>query len=393
MHKIASQLFTRDFLRLAIIILLIFSTIFTLFFWQLGSLTPAYSPSEKDALSNSNSLSKIVSDPNFAPHKLLQNAFGYLGDSSAWTRLPSVLMALIFLGSFYAILRRWFGKMVAVLSTLMFATLPWMILISRSATPDVMYLSSLVLIAGIVWLPTTERKKLALFGISLAAIVTAYTPGLVWFLIPAAYLWRNKIKEGTQDVGKLAVAGSSLLLLLGLSPLAWAGAQNPEVLKSTLLIPTEFSTLIEILRATAWSMLSFIWTTRESHPMLLGTLPLLSISVVALSVFGFYIMWKRARIEIIGLWVLLFIAILGYGLNQNLAILTIAFPVFGILTAAGLRFLYAEWRSIFPVNPIPKSLAIFLVVGLVAVNVMYGTRYALAAWPNNQATKSTYVLK
>lgn len=393
MHKIASQFLTRSFLRQTIIFLLIISVVFVLFFWQLGTLTPAYSPDEKDALSQSGSLSNIVTNPVFMPHKFLQYGLSFLSDSSVWARLPSVLMSLVALGCFYVISRRWFGKMVAVLSTLLFASLPWFILISRNATPDVMYLSSLLLIAATVWLPLTERKVVAFFGISLAAIFCAYTPGLIWFLIPAAYLWRHKIKEGAQDVGKLTPVGAFLIFLLGLSPLGWAALQNVDVLKSILLIPNEYPALIESVKGAGWSILSFVWATKESHPMILGTLPLLTISAIALSVFGIYIMWKRARAELIGLLILLLVATTGYALNQNMAILTIAFPAFGILTAAGLRFLYAEWRSIFPLNPIPKSLAIFLVVGLVMLNMMYGIRYALAAWPNNQTTKSTYVLK
>lgn len=393
MHKIASRFFKRSNLRPALILILVFAIIFLLFFWRLGNLTPAYSLIEKNSLSQSASLSAVVANPSFAPHKMFQFGSGFLGDSGLWARLPSVIVALVFLVSFYVVSRRWFGKLVAVLSTLMFASLPWIILTSRSAAPEIMYLSSLALIAGIVWLSMTDRKKTALFVTSLAAIMVAYTPGLVFFLIVALYLWRRKIIDASREVGRIAWIGAFFLLLIGILPLVWAAIQHPGTLRSIILIPTEIPPPLDILKTVVWGALSFVWSTREGYPLILGRLPLLSVSVTALSVFGFYIMWKRAKSELVAMLILLLTAILGYGLNRDMAVLTIAFPAFGILMAAGLRFLYAEWRSIFPLNPIPKSLAIFLVVGLVALNMMYGIRYALAAWPNNQTTKSIYVLK
>ena len=85
--------------------------------------------------------------------------------------------------------------------------------------------------------------------------------------------------------------------------------------------------------------------------------------------------------------------IVAAALNRNLLLLIYVLPAVAVAVAAGLRYLYMEWKSIFPKNPIPKYLAVALITGLVGMHIAYGLRYSLLAWPNTAATKSTYVLK
>jgi hypothetical protein len=74
-------------------------------------------------------------------------------------------------------------------------------------------------------------------------------------------------------------------------------------------------------------------------------------------------------------------------------ILGLCLPALAILSAAGLRYLYIEWRSIFPRNPLPLSFALVIISLLVGLQVAYGLRYSLVAWPHLAATKQLYVLK
>lgn len=393
MLDLRQRFLNRAFARSAVIFLLVFSIIFTLFFWHLGSLTPGLSPEEKTAIESSASLDAISSDPVNGPHKLLQFVFTSRGESAILARLPSVILGLFFLACFYAIARRWFGRLIAVLSTLIFASLPWIVLTARSATPDIMFIGTTCLVATYIWLSVAQRKTAALLILSAAAALLAYTPGLVWFLITGFLLWRKKILTGVRPAGKWTLTAAALMFVIGILPLAAAAAFDISILQRLLLIPANLPEIIELLKSVTWGVLGFVWSTRDPYPLVLGNLPLLPAAVIVLTIFGIYIMSVRARIEFYGLLSLIMVAILAYGLNRNLGILTLAFPAIGILMAAGLRYLYAEWKSVFPLNPLPKILALSLMVGVVLLNMMFGIRYSLAAWPNAETTKNTYVLK
>jgi hypothetical protein len=105
------------------------------------------------------------------------------------------------------------------------------------------------------------------------------------------------------------------------------------------------------------------------------------------------VVWAAARNKALALASAILFAILAAGLNNNLRLLALGLPAVGIFMAAGLRYLYIEWRSVFPRNPIPKSLAWLLMVLVVSVQLIYGLSYSLIAWPHTDATKTTYVVK
>lgn len=283
--------------------------------------------------------------------------------------------------------------MIAVSATLIFGSLPWIILSARSAAPDIMFLSTICLVAAYVWLSVAANKSAALLALSVTAALLLYIPGLIWFLVIALILWRGKLADNSKLVSKWNLALAAVVFILLLAPLIIAIAGDPKLAQNLVLLPESYPSVLNSAKSLIWGALSFIWGTRDTHPMILGKLPLLNISVIALSFFGAYIMWKRARAEAYGIFGLILLAILVYCLNQDISLLSLAIPSFGILMAAGLRYLYAEWRSVFPLNPLPKVLALVLIASLVALNMVFGVRYALAAWPNSVPTKTSYVLK
>ena len=96
------------------------------------------------------------------------------------------------------------------------------------------------------------------------------------------------------------------------------------------------------------------------------------------------------------MYLLVFVAtfgVLAAGINRNLVLLTPALAAFSVALAAGLRYLYMEWKSVFPLNPIPKYMAIVLIASLALLHVSYGLRYSLSAWPNTTETRATFMLK
>lgn len=147
------------------------------------------------------------------------------------------------------------------------------------------------------------------------------------------------------------------------------------------------------MKSIGWSALALVWRVRTHNPLIIGRLPLLDIIQIALIVFGTYAMWTKARREMASLLTLIVVAIIFAGFNSNFLLLTLCLPALTTLIGAGLRYLYIEWRSVFPRNPLPLSFALILMACLVGLQVLYGLKYSLVVWPHTPSTKQLYVLK
>jgi hypothetical protein len=126
---------------------------------------------------------------------------------------------------------------------------------------------------------------------------------------------------------------------------------------------------------------------------ILGRLSILSIVQTALLVFGVYALWKAAKPKLLVLLAAAGFAVIAAGVYDQLSVLALGLPAAAVIICAGLRYLYIEWRSVFPRNPLARTLAYSLLWALVAVQVLFGIRYSVLAWPNTVATKHVYVLK
>jgi hypothetical protein len=147
------------------------------------------------------------------------------------------------------------------------------------------------------------------------------------------------------------------------------------------------------LKHLAWMITSLFFRTPYHDQMLIGRLPLLSVIQLALVVFGVYALYSAARKKAFWLSASVIMGVLLAALNNNLRLLFFSLPGLGIFMAAGLRYLYIEWRSVFPKNPIPKGLAIAMLAAVVTIQALYGLTYSLVAWPAAEPTKQVYVIK
>jgi hypothetical protein len=132
--------------------------------------------------------------------------------------------------------------------------------------------------------------------------------------------------------------------------------------------------------------------TPHHSPFIISRLPLFNIVADAMLAFGAYAMWSVARRKLAVLAAAIVYAVLAAGLNDNVSLLAFGIPAAVVIMCAGLRFLYIEWRRIFPRNPLAKTLAYSLMWLVVLIQLAFGIRYALIAWPATSDTKSTYVL-
>jgi 4-amino-4-deoxy-L-arabinose transferase-like glycosyltransferase len=394
MFNVVGRLFNRQSVKLVGFGIGFLIIIFGLYFWHLGSLTKGLSPAEVSSRSDSSNLSVIVNNPVNLPHKLLQYASQKVSSTNPfWQRFPSVLLMLVFLGCFFFVVKSWFGKTIAIYMTLLFASLPTVILLARSATPNILLLTPIAVLASYVWLTKTGSKNLAFAIFCLLIGLTLYVPGVFLFVLAAIIIWRQEIAAEISDInikiGTAAIVASLLIII----PLVWSIVKNIEVAKDLVFLSNTNFEVGETLSSIAWAFLGLFWRTRDHSNLILGRLAILNATYIVLSLFGLFIMWTKARKVLYGLLALIILSILEAGIAHQTIVLAMSLPAIGILAAAGLRYLYGEWNSVFPLNPLPRALAVMLVSVLVALNIFVGVHYSLIAWPRSLPTQETYVLK
>jgi 4-amino-4-deoxy-L-arabinose transferase-like glycosyltransferase len=369
--------------------------LFFLYLWRLGTLVPGLSHAETTERTSSSSLNSIVNNPINAPHKVLQFFFQHFGHSGAfWMRLVSVFFALIFLLALFLILRKWFGNFVAVIGTLFLGCTPWIVILARNATSDIMLLSPILAVFAYTTLTRTKRWHRFIWFIFIVCIaISIYAPGAIWFVALTLVLVNKQIFKAVSSLSSVIIILGLAGLLLLLMPLFYGVYSHPPIGKELLLIPHNFAGWMETAKSFVWSLSSLFIKTRHHIDYTVGSLAILNIAQVILGLIGLYAMNKSAKREAYVAITLIVIGVIFASINQNIVLLTICFPAFAILDAAALRFLYIKWSRVFPLNPLPRALAVILISLLILAHVSYGVRYALAAWPHNQTTRKVYVLK
>lgn len=373
--------------------LLLAGSALVLFVWRLQSSTLGLSSAEAAAAAGSQYLSAIARDPLNWPQRLLQYGLGQIDPGPFWLRLASVLVAIAFLLLFYGLARRWFGRFVALLSTLLLAGTPWFILAARDASPVIMLLSPLAVVVAYQWLRSEANSTLAWLALVVLAAVTLYVPAGVWFLTGAGLVARRTLKAEAIKLGRARLIAVLVIGLLLIAPLIAALFFRPWLWHQFVALPNDWPTPLEAIKAIGQAASALVFRAPYHIDIILGRLPLLSIAQIALSLFGAVALWSRARKTLYGLAAMIAGSIILAGLNRDLYLLTLGLPAAGLLTAAGLRYLYAEWRSVFPRNPIPRALAVTLICLLVGLHLLHGARYSLVAWPHSLDTRNSYVLK
>lgn len=370
--------------------------LFGLYGWRLGSLTP-YSGEEVAAKGASATLDALIQNPVNLPHKLLQFGAQQLGlDGPLSLRAVSVVFALLLLGCFFVVVKWWFDRRVALLSSVALAASPMLVIAARSATPRIMLAGGLmVCVAVYLWVLAAERTLLAaLLCLTVATALAAYIPGMIWVLATGIIFFLPRLLSIAARLYKLLPYGLVLLWLTLISPIAWSSYRNPDLLNELLLIPPVLLPLGEAVAEIIWTGLGLVWRTRDNLPSTLGTLPVLGIFPLVMAVFGIasiFSQYRRRRSYV--LVALVGIVIVVSGLREQFELILIILPLLYIFVAAGIQLLLKEWFTIFPRNPFARALALMLFGLTLGVHLLYGARYSLLAWPQAPETRQQFMLE
>lgn len=361
---------------------------------SLGNNPAGLSPQEASARESAASISQILHNPVNAPHKLL--AYGLHTAGLNWKpalRASSAFYSLLFISCLYILLRGWFGKSIGLLGTLFFAATPIFLVLARQGTAAVLLFAPIVLIAIYMRLPKIEKVSFGFAALAVTGALCLYVPGMIWWIITGLILGRKKISALSEGLAPSVITAAVLFCLLLIVPLGLALVNDWTIIKQLALVPDQFAKPLTELKDVAW-MAGAIFVKAPYHSdYILGRLPLINIIQIALLVFGGYALWSASRKKLFILTANILFAILAAGINNRLVLLALGLPAISVIVGAGLRYLYIEWRGVFPRNPAARGVALSLMAAVVVVHLLFGLRYALVAWPNSAPTKSTYVLK
>jgi hypothetical protein len=369
-----------------------FLILLIIFCWHLQSQTVGLSSAEAASRSAAK-LSNIANNALFAPHKIVENILFHLsGGRIFFLRFTSVLFALFYCGCFFYVLKAWFGKPIATLATVLLAVTPLFLLAARTATPAITFAATSSIIFSYSYLKRSQTNwALLIFVVIVAAAL--YTPGMIWLTIVAMISRRRQLGEVLTGKTLLFNGGVFIGFLILLSPLVYSLVNTPELIKSWLLIPTQVSSGVVFGKDFAWAFASLFVKLKEHVDLSLARLPILDAAQIGLFVFGVYVMWTRLRRDFLWLAGSIVLGCLLSALNHNIDVLILTLPSLALICGMGLRYLFIEWRRVFPRNPMAKYFAIALMFGLILIHVFFGIRYSLLAWPTSAETKHTYVLK
>jgi hypothetical protein len=366
--------------------------VFILLWLQLGSLVPGFSQNELTQRAASSTAKAIVDNPMGAPHKILQLGAHYtkhIGPGAM--RSASALIGLVVAGSFYYVLKSWYSRRVAVLGALLFVTSAWFLHSARLGTDGILYALLITALATTLWLQRSRGSAFAVVAGAAVVVGLFYIPGMIWFIVPAI-LWQSKrIGRLLEDIpfGFLVLIILGVLAMLG--PIGWAIYQDPSLAKTFFGLPQTFPAPLDILKNIARVPLQIFFRGPTNPEFWLDRLPLLDWFAAAMFVIGAYAYVLRYKLD--RTWLFIYIFVVGsvlIGLKGPVST-ALLLPFAYVLVTSGVGLMFGQWFTVFPRNPVARSIGTGLLVVAVALSCLYNTTHYFVAWPDAPATKQTFI--
>lgn len=364
-----------------------------LLLYKIGSLVPGLSASESLAKQQAASFHVILENPVFLPYKTLQHAIGILDyQTPTALRFISALAAATCIYLFYYTLKKWYSPRVAVLGTILFATSSWFLHYARLATPDITFTAIIAVVAYGAWIRYTNRHSLALVIGTVLAVSLIYVPGFIWFVVPGI-IWQRKALLNTLRHASKPSLGIAAVVLALLAPLVWSVYENPLVLRDILGAPSSIPSLGTVINNTLSIPRHLLWANEPNPVVWLDKLPLLDVFTIAMFGLGIYSYSFKKKLDrtkmLAGIFV---IGVLGVSLGGKINLIVLQ-PAIYLVATAGVALLMQQWFTVFPRNPLARTIGISLISLSVIMVAFYNTRHYFVAWPNSPETKKVFTLQ
>jgi hypothetical protein len=180
--------------------------------------------------------------------------------------------------------------------------------------------------------------------------------------------------------------------LVAVAPLAWGLYKHPDLLATWLGLPSAMPSLIEVAKNIAAVPYHLVVANNAPAENWLGRAPLLdAFSAVAFAVGG-YLLLRKIRLLRAPLWItILLLGVVLVGLNGPVSV-GVLLPFMYVLVAAGVGYLLDQWLTVFPRNPIAKSLGISVLSIVIGLVCWFNIQHYFIGWPHARATHEVFSL-
>jgi hypothetical protein len=364
-----------------------------LLWFGLGDMLPVLSQHEAAQAAASSSVRKIMDNPLGLPHKVLQFGMQQLLDGPAAVRSASALVGLFTIGCFYYVLRNWYTRRVALLGTLIFSTSSWFLHMARLGTDSSVYLLLFGAVASALWLQRSRGSTPAVLASGAMVISLLYIPGMIWFVVPLL-LWQfSRISEALEGQHASVLTILSLLILIALSPIAWAIYQQPDLIKTYFGLPQALPEPLIVAKNLVHVPLQLFIRGPNTPEISLGRLPLLNLFTSVMFAIGAYVYVRNHRLDRVGF--VLFVFIFGSLLASlgGPVSLAIMLPFVYLVAVGGIASMLQQWFTVFPLNPVARTAGTILMTSVVLLAAYHNFSHYFIAWPNTPATKKVFTQK
>lgn len=361
-------------------------------FINLASITNGkLSQPEVTAIKSASSGKLIWQNPLFLPYKLVQYGIIKSGFASVYLlRAGTVIFGVILVFLFYLLAKKWFSSQIAWLASLMLLTSSLFLNFSRLAVTDILLPLGLIgLLWSVWWVFESKYTNITLIFAVFILAFSLYIPGLIWFTILIAFMQRRHLTSAFRRTSTLAIfCGASIVTLL-LLPLMRAFMINSALIREWLGLPTNFS-IPELVHGLINVPASLVFRAPFNPVFNLGRLPYLDIFTICLIIIGTYAFLIRHNLvrtrALIGATIIAWLLI---ALQSTIQI-NLLLPLVYIMVAAGIMFMLQQWYSVFPKNPIARTVGLLLLVSVVSISVYYNSVRYFIAWANNPISQQAF---
>lgn len=376
-------------------VLLSLALLCALLWFRLGSLPGGVNETEQQILGTLSSrelgLSGILENPVYLPYSLILLVIQSFGIANITAlRFISTVIGILVAVSFFAVLKKWHTERVAVLGTVLFVLSGWFLHVARFGGPDIFLTTLLVFFFAGVWLQHSRHRSQLLALLLISACLMFYVPGMIWFVVLGGIWQRKRILGELAKVKSGVMAVYSVLALLFLSPLIWAIFNNTDVVKSILGFPAALPSVKEFLLNLV-SIPKQLFISGPANPELwLSGLPLLDLFSMVMFIIGAY--WYMNRFRLDRTMVLTVVLLIGSALIAlgGPVTITLLLPFTYLIITAGITYMLSEWFTVFPRNPIARTIGTTLITVAVLLTGFYHLNLYYIAWPNAPQTREAY---
>ena len=323
---------------------------------------------EIDAALASGRLSMKSIDPHMVidlPYQILQRlSFLAFGVTTLSIKLPSIVLGVLTSLGIFLLIRTWFRRNVAVLTTILATTCTQFLFLVQDGTPNIMF-SFLTIWTLFAATYVTRKKTFSTFWKVLTGVLMAaalYTPLGIYLVVAVltTMFFHPHIRHIVTHFARPRLVIAIALGIVSIVPLVYASTIDPRVALSLLGFPETAISMQQNLREVAYSLFGFFV---PANGYLLR--PVYSLGLMLLMMIGVYklMTYKYTARSYITLSLGLLMVPL---VLLNPVHVSALYPLAVLMIALGIATLITDWYKLFPRNPYAR------VAGLIPLAILVG---------------------